>query len=325
MKPLSEPISYNPTVNGYSNLDPEISINSGQTFLWEKHGSSWYGIYGEHVLKLVDTRLATVEKKNEYNTCDKKSEMQFFSFPEFPFWERWVFRLDDDMGSIFSSFSSDTRVLESISKYPGLRLMRQEPYQCMVSFACASNTNISMIRRMLKNLCRKFGSEVIIDDKKFFTFPSPERLNRASDDELRHCGLGYRTKAVKAVAECIVNESLNIRSMLRLSYHEAKNELLTIYGIGNKVADCILLFSLDKLESFPIDIWIARTLYRNYGWLFNKSKKFSHNNRKVSGQKITAHEYEILSIFARNHFGKYCGYAQQYLYYDARNKAGKRW
>lgn len=315
---LSGPLSY-PYINKNAYLDPEISINSGQMFLWEKHAGSWYGIYGEYVLKVHDSR--TPVKKN-----DNKYEMQFFSFPQFPTWERWVFRLDDDIPRIFSSFSNDTLVLESIRKYPGLRLMRQEPYQCMISFVCASNTNIFMIRRMLENLCSKFGNKVIIDDKKFFTFPIAKDLNRASDAELRLCGLGYRSKAVKAVAQGIVNGSINVQSMLRMSYNDAKNELLKIYGIGDKVADCILLFSNDKLEAFPIDVWIARVLYQNYRWLFNNDDgKFSMRNRKVFGGKITACEYKLLSEKARNYFGKYCGYAQQYLFYDARHRAGKKW
>lgn len=322
---MSEPIS-NPYTKKYSYFNPEISINSGQMFLWEKHGSSWYGIYGEFVLKLLDSTYTTMVKKSEFNIDDYKGEIQFFSFPLFPSWERHVFRFDDDIDRIFSSFSNDALVSESISKYLGLRLTRQEPYQCMVSFACASNTNIFMVRRMLTNICRKFGDKVIVDNKKFFTFPSAGRLIRASDKELRLCGLGYRTKAVKAVTESIVNGSLDIDSLLRLSYDDAKNELLKVYGIGNKVADCILLFSLDKLEAFPIDVWIARVLYQNYKWLFdNNNEDHGTRHREVFGEKITAKEYKILSKNARNYFGKYCGYAQQYLFYDARQNARKKW
>jgi N-glycosylase/DNA lyase len=324
VKALSKPLSY-PYANKYFCFNPEISINSGQMFLWEKYEKSWYGIYGEYVLKLTDSRSHTLVKKNENGNASKNEEIKFSSFPPYPYWEKQVFRLDDDINEIFSSFSNDALVSELIWNYPGLRLMRQQPHQCMVSFACASNTNISRIRRMLRNLCERFGNEMIVDDKRFFTFPSAERLNRASNDELRLCGLGYRTRAVKAVAEAIVNDSPNISSLLRLSYEDAKNELLKIHGIGDKVADCILLFSLDKLEAFPIDIWMARALYLNYGWLFNNSNKKFDSNRKLSYEKITAHEYRILSRYARDYFGKYGGYAQQYIYYNARQRAGKKW
>lgn len=277
------------------------------------------------MLKLTDSRSHTLVKKNENGNASEYEEIKFSSFPPYPYWEKQVFRLDDDINEIFSSFSNDALVSELIWNYPGLRLMRQQPHQCMVSFACASNTNISRIRRMLRNLCERFGNEMIVDDKRFFTFPSAERLNRASNDELRLCGLGYRTRAVKAVAEAIVNDSPNISSLLRLPYEDAKNELLKIHGIGDKVADCILLFSLDKLEAFPIDIWMARALYLNYRWLFNNSNKKFDNNRKLSLEKITAHEYRILSRYARDYFGKYGGYAQQYIYYNARQRAGKKW
>jgi N-glycosylase/DNA lyase len=194
----------------------------------------------------------------------------------------------------------------------------------MVSFACASNTNIPRIRRMLKNLCQNFGNRVIVDGNEFFTFPSVERLNTASQHDLLRCGLGYRTKAVKAIAESVVNGNLDARHLLRLNYEEAKDELLKVYGIGNKIADCILLFSLEKLDSFPIDVWMARVLYQNYRWVFNNNQSFRVHDGKAL-QKITAREYRTVSKNAREYFGKYSGYAQQYLYYNIRQIAGKKW
>ena len=134
---------------------------------------------------------------------------------------------------------------------------------------------------------------------------------------MRLCGLGYRTKAVKAVAESIINGSLDRRYLLRLPYEEAKEELLKVYGIGNKVADCILLFSLDKLDAFPIDVWIARVLCQNYNWLLKQDEEnFGIRDKTIAGEKMTAREYKIISKNVRNYFGKYCGYAQQYLYYN---------
>jgi N-glycosylase/DNA lyase len=324
---LSEPSSETREYD-YSFFNPEISINSGQMFLWEKHGLSWYGTYGKHILKLttsgsvMQTGECRSARNNNRETISPK--MQFYSYPRFHCWERQVFRLDDNLSKIISSLSGDMLVSQSINKYPGLRLMRQNPFQCMVSFACASNTSIPMIRRMLKNVCQRFGKKVILDGNEFFSFPPAERLNQASNQELLLCGLGYRTKAVKAIAQSIVNGSLDIDGLMGLSYEEAKDELMKIYGIGNKIADCILLFSLEKLDSFPIDVWITRVLYQNYGWFFNNSQNSSTRDRKVF-KKVTAHEYSILSKNAREYFGKYSGYAQQYLFYNIRQNAGKKW
>ena len=320
---MSEHTSY-PRPYEYSFFDPVISINSGQTFLWEKRDNSWYGIYGDHVLKLFVSGSQIPSGGSKSNGVTNNLEMNFSAYPQFESWERQVFRLNDNLSDIFSSFSDDVLVSESINKYPGLRLMRQEPFQCMVSFACASNTNIPRIRRMLKNLCQNFGNRVIVDGSEFFTFPSVEHLNTASQHDLLRCGLGYRTKAVKAITESVVNGNLDSRDLLRLNYEEAKDELLKVYGIGNKIADCILLFSLEKLDSFPIDVWMARVLYQNYGWLFNNNQS-SHVHDGKALQKITAHEYRTVSKNAREYFGKYSGYAQQYLYYNIRQIAGKKW
>jgi N-glycosylase/DNA lyase len=99
---------------------------------------------------------------------------------------------------------------------------------------------------------------------------------------------------------------------------------LKVYGIGNKIADCILLFSLEKLESFPIDVWIARALSSYYGWLFSENKNKEKKEKKMD-DKITFKQYNILSEAIRNYFGKYSGYAQQFLYYYMRQNASKKW
>jgi N-glycosylase/DNA lyase len=321
-----EPSPY-PRTDKYPLLNPEISINSGQMFLWEKYDNSWYGIYGEHILKVSNSSPASHIGDNRSDINKSKRDIEFLSFPEIKSWERHIFRLDDNIKEILSSFSNDALVSESIRKYPGLRLMRQEPHQCMISFVCASNTNMFMIRRMLKNLSRKYGNKVIVDGREFFTFPCAERLNKATDLELRLCGLGYRTKAVKALTESIVNSNIDIKYLLSINYDDAKQELLKVYGVGNKVADCILLFCLDKLDAFPIDIWITRVLYWHYSWLFSKDKKKERQRKRREriDEKITFNEYKILSKNIRNYFGKYCGYAQQYLFYNIRETAGKKW
>ncbi len=283
----------------FSSFDPVISINSGQVFLWEKHKNSWYGIHGDQVIKFTQS--------------DKGIE--FLSFPDDKSCDQKIFRLDDDIKKIFEEISHDPLIYRLVRLYPGLRLIRQKPHQCLFSFVCASNTNIPMIRRMLYNMTRKFGKRTKVDGIDFFTFPSAADINKASVDELRACGLGYRTKAIKAAAYSIASGRLDFDLIKKASYYESKKELRQVYGIGNKTADCVLLFSLEKLDAFPIDVWIARALASHYSWL-HKGK--FHD-------KIAPHQYEQLSDGARSYFGRYAGYAQQYLYYHIRHLAGKKW
>jgi N-glycosylase/DNA lyase len=198
-----------------------------------------------------------------------------------------------------------------------------------------------MIKRMLKNLCKNFGSRLIVDGNEFFTFPSARSIYRATTGQLKECGLGYRVKALKAVAEKLVVNDIDTDSLKskKISYEDAKEQLLDIYGIGNKIADCILLFSLDKLEAFPIDVWIARALKNHYSWLYKEepSSHITFTNRNLKKQqeqqdakikvneKLTLSQYITLSRVIRNYFGEASGYAQQYIYYHMRETAGKKW
>lgn len=282
-------------------FDPETSVNSGQVFLWEKIGQAWYGIHADSVVKF---------------SMRHDGEATFESFPEMWHVERSMFRLDDDTGAIFAEISKDPLVQGLISSYPGLRLMRQDPAQCIFSFVCASNTNIPMIRRMLGTLSKKYGQRVVADGIEFHTFPSAQALSNVPESELRACGLGYRARAIKAAAGAMAEGALDLEYLKKASYDDAKAELLKVYGIGPKIADCILLFSLDKLDAFPIDIWITRALASHYAWLAS-SKKWS--------EKLTGRQYAEASGAARRYFGRYAGYAQQFLYYHMRQDAGKKW
>ena len=288
-----------------SRFNPEISINSGQMFLWKKYKNSWYGTYGNHILKFTIT----------------DNEVEFCSTPRFDNWERFIFRLDDNIQAIFTNFSNDAILVKLLKKYRGLRLIRQDPYQCMISFACSSNTNISMIRMMLKKLSMKFGIKKEIDNEIFFTFPTMRNLYKASINELCSCSVGYRAKAIKSIAEKIVTGVLTVDELYRSKYNEARKILTSIYGIGNKVADCILLFSLEKTEAFPIDVWMGRAIFIYYKRLIdNRNVTFMNANKKLSDN-----QYTILSDIMRDHFGKYGGYAQQYLFYHIRNVEMKKW
>lgn len=167
----------------------------------------------------------------------------------------------------------------------------------------------------------KFGIKKEIDNKKFFTFPTMKNLYNSSINELCSCSVGYRAKAIKSIAERVTTGALTVDELCRSNYDDARRILTDVYGIGNKIADCIMLFSLEKTEAFPIDVWMGRAIFKYYKKIINKrSANFMSGNKKLSDN-----QYSILSEIMRSHFGKYGGYAQQYLYYHIRNLELKKW
>ena len=288
-----------------TNID--LSINSGQYFLWEKKKKSWYGIYGDTILKISE------------NDNEKKDEIayQYDSYPKYNDWQKYVFRQDDNYNEIIYEISQTEKIRDIVQKYPGLRILRQKPIQCIFSFLCSSNNNIPRIRFILKNLSKKFGKKIVVDDMDFYTFPDLKSLCDASIQDLLSCGLGYRAKFVSSVAKYISDKQITIEFLKKIKYEFAKEELLKLDGIGEKIADCILLFSFDKLEAFPIDIWIIKFLYQN---LQQVIKTQINSNSKVS-----AGQYRKISKEIRRYYGKYSGYIQQYIYYNIREENNRKW
>ena len=219
------------------------TINSGQVFLWEQIDESWYGIDGQNVIKARQNPFVLQSLT--------KSENIFF-------------RVEDNIDEIFKEISNDENVKSAIMNYPGLRLLRQDPFQCYISFIVSSNSNIINIKNRLQKICKNFGDKVEFDKKMFFLFPKPEILADASISELKNCGLGYRAKFVKQASKIVFNEEINFEMLKKSDYYSAKDSLLQVFGIGNKVADCILLFSLEKSEAFPLDRWMIRILKKYY-------------------------------------------------------------
>ncbi len=289
-------------INKYG-IDIDLSLNSGQYFLWEKKKKSWYGIYGETILKIT-------EKENE-------RIYEFDSFPEYNNWQKNIFRQDDNYEEIIYEISQNERIKYLVQKYPGLRILRQKPIQCIFSFLCSSNNNIPRIRLMLRNLSKKFGKKIVFDDMEFYTFPDIKSLCNASIQDLLSCGLGYRSRFVLNSAKDIADKIINIEFLKNTKYEFAKEELLKLDGVGEKIADCILLFSFDKLEAFPIDVWIIKFLCQN---LQQITKTEINLNSKISPI-----QYKKISKEIRDRYGKYSGYVQQYIYYNIREENGRKW
>ena len=150
----------------------------------------------------------------------------------------------------------------------------------------------------------------------FYVFPTVERLSNASEKGLQECGLGYRAKYVQATAKKIHTENINLESLKSMTYAEARKVLLDFSGVGLKVADCVLLFSLEKMEAFPVDVWVKRVILNHYQNLLPTDlvKKLQSHSSLTNG------EYEKIGAFARTYFGIYAGYAQEYLYHYERTQ-----
>ena len=163
-------------------------------------------------------------------------------------------------------------------------------------------------------MSKKFGVKVKFDNQEFFLFPKPEKLANASINEIKSCGVGYRARFIKEAANRTVLEKINFEYLKKTNYQNAKDEICLIPGVGNKVADCVLLFSLNKLESFPLDRWMIRILEKYY------SDKF-----QLETKTITEKQYGILHEKIVNHFGPYAGYSQQFLFKMERENYQKKW
>lgn len=205
-------------------------------------------------------------------------------------------RADDNVSAIQQSLAKrDARIARGILGLRGLRIVKTDEWECLISFALATYANIPRISRMIDTLARRYGQRI---SKDSYTFPTLERMKRVSLEDLSRCGLGYRARYIQAICQQLTLDDLE--ELKRLPYDELRDELLELPGVGDKVADCVALFGFGKLESFPIDVWMGRALRRLYG------KEGSY--RKLAG-------------FARERFGEYAGYAQEYLYYNERAHA----
>lgn len=222
--------------------------------------------------------------------------------------------MDKDLQKIKKSTNKDAHISRAFELFWGLRLIRQDPWECLVSYICATYKGIPAIKTMLHKISRTFGEKVAFDGCEFYTFPTAEALACASLERLAACGLGYRAKYLLQTSKQIYESGFELERLKQLSYVEAKKALCGFAGVGPKVADCVLLFSLDKTEAFPVDVWVKRVILRHYKQLL--PNEFVSKLSRQDG--LSDSEYAKLNTFGRSYFGEYAGYAQEYLYHYER-------
>ena len=192
---------------------------------------------------------------------------------------------------------------QSVEFGRGIRILNQEPLETLVSFITSTNKSIPMIKKIVEMLCKEYGDFAgIYRGREYYSFPQPEKLLGVCEDKLKECKMGFRAGYILDAAKKVSEDKSYFEIIKRMNSADAGNKLKEIRGVGDKVAHCVMLFSLGKHDSFPVDIWIKRIMSELYGYTDTKE----------------------IECFSKLKFGEYAGFAQQYLFYYAReNNIGK--
>lgn len=243
--------------------------------------------------KVENTYL--IQTSNRIFSLWQKEDLLYYDGVEESFLSQF-FRLEDDFEDILKRINLDPVICQAIRRYRGLRLIRQDPWECLISFLFSSAKAIPNIRCLIEALCRVSGRKVAQGSHISYGFPAPAFFHCNSIP--REVRAGFRITHLIETGRSINRDQLFL--LKKLDYEQARKELMQLRGVGKKIADCVLLYSLDFLEAFPMDTWIKRGLEKSY----------------FSGEKMGEKGMED---FVRSHFGPYGGYAQLYLYHYWRN------
>ena len=268
------------------NFVPKDVFECGQCFRWnrEKDGS-YTGVFHKYVLN--------VEKKDENiifkGNCNSIQEIKNY------------FDLNRDYKSIIDKLQViDDNLKNSISYGKGIRILNQDLWETIISFIISANNNIPRIKGIIERISKAYGQKIEFEGKEYYTFPTPKELSKASVEDLRKLGLGFRDERVFETTKKIASGEFDLDDLYNVPTNEARERLLQLAGVGPKVADCILLFSdLKRFDVFPIDVWVRRVM----------NELYIHNpdENKVSKKEIQK--------LADEKFGALQGIAQQYLFY----------
>ena len=285
-------------------FDLAKTLDSGQVFHWENIGNGFVGAIGD--LPLYVEQKRTILKVR----CGGTPVRAGLTIPThqrraLPRIVAHYFALDHPLTEICASFPDDSVMNAARLFCRGLRIIRQPKWECLATFICSSMKQVAHIRQISLALRSRFGDLHQIDNHAVYTFPSAQRIARASEEELLQCALGYRAKNLLATARLVRSAEANLETWSSLSDADLRKNLCALPGVGAKVANCVMLFAYERLRAFPIDVWIERILRQQY---FPRKKKITERR---------------LREFCETHFGEHGGYAQQYLFHHARTASRK--
>lgn len=259
-------------IDGVKDLDLAQTLDCGQSFRWtEREDGSFSGIaFGKCVTVRLEENTLYIE-----NAAKADFENIWYDY----------FDLSLDYGKIREEISKIHPVLCEAAKYaPGIRILRQEPYEALCTFIISQNNNIKRIKGIVQRLCESFGEKI----DGGYAFPTAEKMSHLSPDDLAPLRAGFRNRYLVDAAKKVASGEVDLEKCRNCDYDEARAELMKITGVGVKVADCTLLFGLHRIEAFPVDVWMKRAMEK----LFPNMKP--------------------------DDFGEYAGIAQQYIFHYSR-------
>ena len=274
-------------LEGVADFDPKHIFECGQCFRWmAEEDGSYTGV--------AKGKVINVSREND-TVYIKNSSLKDFN----DIWKDY-FDLNTDYTKIKNILKNMDEHLEKATEFGwGIRILRQDPWEMIISFIISSNNRIPMIQRAIGNLSRQYGTYIgQYNGVDYYDFPTPEQLNKASIEDIRACSTGFRDKYIKSTTEAVINNNDDVYKYNSLSTEECRKELMKFNGIVPKVCDCIALFGMQKYDTFPVDVWVKRVMLEFYV------------DDDMSLPKMRT--------YAIDKFGDLSGFAQQYLFYYAR-------
>ncbi len=269
------------------------TLSSGQAFRWREESGWFQGVLAGSVVRL---RAAPGGLEVQGGPDDE---------PTLTHALRDYLCLDLDVESVYEAMSVDDRLRASIARYRGMRVLRQDPWECLVSFICSSASNIPRITKNVNSICEAYGRPIEWNGHRAHAFPSPAELAECAPAALRALGLGYRAEYVASTARAIAAGEVDLLALRHAPYETTLQALTSLDGVGDKVANCVMLCSLDKPTAFPVDTWIDKAIHEWY----------------LDGKKLNR---KNMRLWAMSYFGQYAGYANHYLFHDRRLRGAKK-
>ncbi|QCC59904.1 DNA-3-methyladenine glycosylase [Natrinema thermotolerans] len=276
-------------------LDLYRTLESGQSYLWRREDGEMY-----HGDPAPGAWYSTVVDGDVIRVRSRDDRLEWESTTDAEPTVRRLLCLDDDLEAIVAAGPDDPLLREAYEAHRGLRLVQDPPFGCLIAFICSAQMRVSRIHGMVRALAREYGSPIAFDGETYHAFPTPAQLAAATEDELRDLGLGYRAPYVVRTAEMVADGEAHPAAARDLEYEAAREYLTQFVGVGEKVADCVLLFSLGFDEAVPLDTWIRSAIEEYYPDCDRGS--YADTSRAIR---------ERLG-------GEYTGYAQTYIFHHLR-------